>query len=193
MSDRYGKGESGDILEDLNSLKVERQKDAVKKVISAMTIGRDVGKLFPHVVKCIATQDLELKKLVYLYVINYARVKPVETLLAVNTFKKDASGSHGNSLTQALAVRTMGCLGVEQIMQFLCDPLKEALYDKDAYVRKTAALCVAKIYDINAQLVEEQFCFVDLLQKLIQEEGNAMVIANCLAALMEISTTKYFY
>jgi vesicle coat complex subunit len=58
-------------------------------------------------------------------------------------------------------------------------------------VRKTAALCVAKIYDINAQLVEEQFCFVDLLQKLIQEEGNAMVIANCLAALMEISTTKY--
>jgi vesicle coat complex subunit len=190
MSDRYGRGESGDILEDLNSLKPERQKDAVKKVISAMTIGRDVGKLFPQVVKCIATSDLELKKLVYLYIINYARVKPVETLLAVNTFKKDASDMNSNPLARALAVRTMGCLGVEQIMQFLCDPLKDALMDKDPYVRKTAALCVAKIYDINAQLVEEQFCFVDMLQKMIEEEGNAMVIANCLASLIEISTTK---
>jgi AP-1 complex subunit beta-1 len=190
MSDKYGRGESGDILEDLNSLKIDRQKDAVKKVISAMTIGRDVGKLFPQVVKCIATNDLELKKLVYLYIINYARIKPVETLLAVNSFKKDASDLNNNPLTRALAVRTMGCLGVEQIMQFLCDPLKDALMDKDPYVRKTGALCVAKIYDINSQLVEEQFCFVDLLLRMIEEEGNAMVIANCLAALVEISTTK---
>ncbi len=188
MTDRYR--DNGDILEDLNSLKPERQKDAVKKVISAMTIGRDVGKLFTQVVKCIATQDLELKKLVYLYIINYARVKPIEALLAVNTFKKDASDMNNNPLTRALAVRTMGCLGVEQIMHFLCDPLKDALMDRDAYVRKTAALCVAKIYDIDSQLVEEQFCFIDMLQRLLEDEGNAMVVANCLAALVEISTTK---
>ena len=190
MSSRYGKNESNDIIEELNSLKVDRQKVAVKKVISAMTIGRDVGKLFPQVVKCIATQDIELKKLVYLYIINYARFRPIETLLAVNTFKKDASEINTNPLTRALAVRTMGCLGVEQIMQFLCDPLKDALLDKDPYVRKTAALCVAKIYDINPQLVEEQFCFIDMLLKMIGEEGNAMVIANCLCALNEISITK---
>ena len=30
----YRKNESGDIMDDLNSLKVERQKEAVKKVIS---------------------------------------------------------------------------------------------------------------------------------------------------------------
>ena len=187
---KYRKNESGDIMDDLNSLKVERQKEAVKKVISAMTTGRDVSKLFPQVVKCILTQDLELKKLVYLYIINYARIKPVETLLAVNAFKKDASDLNNNPLTRALAVRTMGCLGVDQIMQFLCDPLKDALNDKDPYVRKTGALCVAKIYDINAQLVEEQFGFIDKIQNMLEEESNAMVIANCISALIEISTTK---
>ena len=171
-------------------MKPERQKIAIKKIISAMTIGRDVSKLFPQVVKCIITPDLELKKLVYLYIINYARSKPVETLLAVNAFKKDASDFNGNPLTRALAVRTMGCLGVDQIMQFLCDPLKDALNDKDPYVRKTGALCVAKIYDINAQLCEEQFGFVEKLQNMLAEESNAMVIANCIAALIEISTTK---
>ena len=84
----------------------------------------------------------------------------------------------------------MGCLGVDQIMQFLCDPLKDALNDKDPYVRKTGALCVAKIYDINAQLVEEQFGFIDKIQNMLEEESNAMVIANCISALIEISTTK---
>ena len=58
---------AGDIIEDLNSMKVDRQKSAIKKIISAMTIGRDVSKLFPNVVKCIITPDLELKKLVFIY------------------------------------------------------------------------------------------------------------------------------
>ena len=184
------KTDVNDIIGDLNSMKPERQKIAIKKIISAMTIGRDVSKLFPQVVKCIITPDLELKKLVYLYIINYARSKPVETLLAVNAFKKDASDFNGNPLTRALAVRTMGCLGVEQIMQFLCDPLKDALNDKDPYVRKTGAICVAKIYDINSQLVDEQFGFIDKLQNMLEEESNAMVIANCICSLIEISTTK---
>ncbi len=181
---------AGDIIEDLNSMKVDRQKSAIKKIISAMTIGRDVSKLFPNVVKCIITPDLELKKLVYLYIINYARVKPLETLLAVNALKRDASDFNGNPLTRAIAVRTMGCLGVEEIMQFLCDPLKDALNDKDPYVRKTGALCVAKIYDINSQLAEDQFGFVEKIQGMLEEETNAMVLANCISALIEISTTK---
>lgn len=141
MSDKYGANESHNIMEELNSLKPERQKDAVKKVIAAMTIGRDVSKLFPQVVKCIATNDLELKKLVYLYIINYSRIRPVEALLAVNQFKKDSSASNTNPLLRALAVRTMGCLGVEQIMQFLCDPLKDALKVLNKYEIGSRSLC----------------------------------------------------
>ena len=190
MSSSTSSNKAGDIIDDLSSLKIERQKSAIKKIISAMTIGRDVSKLFPHVVKCIITPNLELKKLVYLYIINYARVKPLETLLAVNALKRDASDFNGNPLTRALAVRTMGCLGVEEIMQFLCDPLKDALNDKDPYVRKTGALCVAKIYDINPQLAEDQFGFLDKIKEMLEEETNAMVLANCISALIEISTTK---
>lgn len=177
-----------DIIAELNSLDVNRIKSAIKKIISAMTIGRDLSKVFPQVVKAIATNDIELKKLVYLYIINYARVKPLESLLAVNYFKKDSSDH--NPLLRGLAVRTMGCLGVEQIMQFLCDPLKDCLRDKDPYVRKTAVLCVAKIFDVHPQLVEEQFGFIEILQNLIETEGNSMVLANCVAALNEISISK---
>ena len=72
--------------QDLNSSKIEKQKNALKRIIGAMTIGKDVSMLFPHVVKCINTSDLELKKLVYLYVMNYAKSQPDLVILYVNTF-----------------------------------------------------------------------------------------------------------
>ena len=57
--------------------------------------------------------------------------------------------------------------------------------DDDPYVRKTAAVCVAKLYDINAQLVEDQG-FLDLLKDLLSD-STPMVVANAIAALAEIS------
>jgi AP-1 complex subunit beta-1 len=52
-------------------------------------------------------------------------------------------------LIRGLAVRTMGCIGVESILDYLCDPLKDSMNDEDPYVRKTAAICVAKLFEIN--------------------------------------------
>lgn len=55
-----------------------------------MTVGKDVSGLFADVVKNMQTEDLELKKLVYLYLINYAKSQPELVILAVNTFVKVA-------------------------------------------------------------------------------------------------------
>jgi vesicle coat complex subunit len=82
----------------------------------------------------------------------------------------------------------MGCIRVDKITEYLCEPLRKCLKDEDPYVRKTAAVCVAKLYDINSQLVEEQG-FLDLLRDLISD-SNPMVVANAIAALTEISDTS---
>lgn len=52
-------------------------------------------------------------------------------------------------------------------------------------MRKTAAICVSKLYDINPNLVEEQG-FLDMLRDLISD-SNPTVVANAIAALTEIS------
>ena len=85
-------------------------------------------------------------------------------------------------------MRTMGCIRVEKITEYLCEPLRKCLKDEDPYVRKTAAVCVAKLYDINSQLVEEQG-FLDMLKDLISD-SNPMVVANAVAALSEISESS---
>lgn len=67
----------------------------------------------------------------------------------------------------------MGCIRVDKITEYLCEPLRKCLKDEDPYVRKTAAVCVAKLYDINAQLVEDQG-FLDQLKDLLSD-SNPMV------------------
>ncbi|KAH1106198.1 hypothetical protein J1N35_009966 [Gossypium stocksii] len=176
------KGEIPELKEELNSQHRDKRKDAVKKVIAAMTVGKDVSSLFTDVVNCMQTENLELKKLVYLYLINYAKSQPDLAILAVNTFVKDSQDP--NPLIRALAVRTMGCIRVDKITEYLCDPLQRCLKDDDPYVRKTAAVCVAKLYDINAELVEDRG-FLESVKDLISD-NNPMVVANAVAALAEI-------
>jgi len=132
---------------DLNSQNKDKVKDAVKKVIASMTVGKDVSSLFTDVIKSMQTDNIELKKLVYLYIINYARSQPDKAILIVNTFQKDAMSS--SPLIRALAIRTMGCIRVDRITEYLAEPLAKAIKDKDPYVRKTAAIAIAKMYDIN--------------------------------------------
>jgi vesicle coat complex subunit len=75
-------------------------------------------------------------------------------VLAVNTFRKDAR-ERINPLIRGLAVRTMGCIGIEAILEYLCDPLKDSMNDEDPYVRKTAAICAAKLFEISPARAED--------------------------------------
>lgn len=179
-------GEISDLRADLNSSDKYRVTDAVKKVIASMTVGKDVSSLFTDVVKSLATDQLELKKLVYLYVINYARTSPDKAILVVNTFQKDASSN--SPLIRALAIRTMGCIRVERITEYLAEPLQRALRDKDPYVRKTAAIAVCKLHDIAPELVVDQN-FIQQLRDLTSD-SNPMVVANAVAALQDITITS---
>ncbi|PHU14179.1 AP-1 complex subunit beta-1 [Capsicum chinense] len=93
-----------------------------------------------------------------------------------------------NPLIRDLAVRTMGCIRADKIIEYLCDPLQRCLKDDDPYVRKTVAICVAKLYDINAELVEDKG-FLDALKDLISD-NNPMVATNVVAALAEIQESS---
>ncbi|TPX30432.1 hypothetical protein SmJEL517_g05988 [Synchytrium microbalum] len=180
------KGENFELKADLNSEYKEKRKETVKKVIANMTVGKDVSSLFADVVKNMQTEDLELKKLVYLYLINYAKSQPELVILAVNTFVKDSDDP--NPLIRALAIRTMGCLRAEKIIAYLMGPLQKALRDDDPYVRKTAAICVAKLFDISPNTAIDNGLITNLQEML--SDRNPMVIANAVAALAEISESS---
>ena len=81
----------------------------------------------------------------------------------------------------------MGCSRVEKMVDYMEEPLRKTLKDESPYVRKTAALCVAKLFDLNPTLCLEEG-FIETLQEMVGD-SNPMVVANSVQALAEISET----
>ncbi|KAL6692785.1 adaptin N terminal region domain-containing protein [Trichoderma pleuroticola] len=179
------KGETFELRAGLVSQYAYERKESIQKTIMAMTLGKDVSALFPDVLKNIATSDLDQKKLVYLYLMNYAKTHPDLCILAVNTFVQDSEDP--NPLVRALAIRTMGCIRVDKMVDYMEEPLRKTLRDESPYVRKTAAICVAKLFDLNPAMCIENG-FIETLQEMIGDP-NPMVVANSVQALAEISET----
>ncbi|CUS20685.1 LAQU0S01e12288g1_1 [Lachancea quebecensis] len=176
------KGELFELRNGLVSQYPQTRKDAIKKTIQQMTLGKDVSSLFPDILKNIATSDVEQKKLVYLYVMNYAETHPELCILAVNTFVSDAQDT--NPLIRCMAIRTMSMIRVDKILEYVEIPLRKTLQDDNPYVRKTAVICVAKLFALNKELCQELGVLEDLISAL--EDSNPMVVANAIAALSDI-------
>jgi len=92
-------------------------------------------------------------------------------------------------LIRALAVRTMGYIRVKRINEYLIEPLKELLNDEDPYVKKTAVLCVPKVYEITPDLIEKHG-IINTLQKMLVKEGNTLVVSNLVACFQELSEMR---
>ena len=60
-------------------------------MIQAMTTGSDVSSLFPHVVNGMQTNHIEVKKLVYLYVMKYGKAQPDLATFAIPFFQESGA------------------------------------------------------------------------------------------------------
>jgi AP-4 complex subunit beta-1 len=72
----HKKGEVNELRQLLRNTSLEKdhmkKRDVIKKVIAYMTLGIDVSKLYPEMIKASRTDDVVQKKMIYLYLINYA-------------------------------------------------------------------------------------------------------------------------
>ncbi|CBZ26539.1 putative beta-adaptin [Leishmania mexicana MHOM/GT/2001/U1103] len=177
------RGETAELQNDLNGTDSYRKKAAVKRIIANMTMGRDVSYLFVDVVKLTPSTDLELKKLVYLYVLSTARLQPEKALLAVNTFLQDTTSS--SPVVRALAVRTMMCIRVSSVLEYTLEPLRRAVADPDPYVRKTAAMGLGKLFHNDMNLFYQQDFKKDLVELL--NDNNPIVASNAAAIVCEVN------
>ena len=106
--------------------------------------GRDVSSFFPNVVKNVVCQNVEVKRLVYMYLVHYAEFETEAALLAINTFQKDLNAH--NQLIRSQALRVMSSIRVKMIAQIVILAIKKCVNDPSPYVRKTAAHAIPKVY-----------------------------------------------
>merc|ERR1712166_1550723 len=174
------KSSDEEIRAGLRHLNEKEKLEAMKQIIGLMSMGKDTSDLFPDVVMNVVCTSLELKKLVYTYVLRYAEEKSDIALLSINTFQKDME--HTNQLIRALALRVMSGIRVPVINQLVLLAIKKAASDPSPYVRKTAAYAIPKLYRMDPERLPE---LLDILQMLLNDR-MVLVLSGAVATFNEI-------
>lgn len=183
---RAKRGELAELRSKLQQANNERDDKKtltlIQKIVSYMTMGIDMTRVFPEMIIASNTRNLVQKKLVYLYLCTYAEAQPELSLLGVNTLQKDCSDS--SPMVRGLALRSMASLRVVNIVEYLFPLVTNGLSDISAYVRKTAVMAAAKLYSVTPDVFISSG-LIDKLYKLLRD-SDPQVIINSLRVLKEI-------
>ncbi|CAJ1418435.1 unnamed protein product [Effrenium voratum] len=167
----------------------QKKRDAIKKVIAYMTLGIDVSPLFSEMVMASATTDLVQKKMVYLYLVNYAESNSDLAILAINTLQKDCRDD--DPMIRGLALRSLCSLSLANMVEYLQPAVQRALEDVNGYVRKTAVIGVVKLFYISPSVVNETELLPSL--KRLVGDSDAHVVSNTISALEEVLAAEGGY
>lgn len=147
-----------------------------------------MSEFFPDVVKNVVVKSIEVKKMIYNYLVHYADYDSScreIALLSINSFQKDMSGS--NQLIRGLALRVLTSIRVPDIIQIQLLAVRKCATDSSPYVRKCAATACTKIYSLDAEQLPQ---LQQILDKLLKD-NSTMVLGSAMAAFNEICPLSY--
>ncbi|XP_049871874.1 AP-3 complex subunit beta-2 isoform X2 [Pectinophora gossypiella] len=159
-----------------DSLKLE----AMKRIIGMIAKGRDASELFPAVVKNVVSKNIEVKKLVYVYLVRYAEEQQDLALLSISTFQRALKDP--NQLIRASALRVLSSIRVPMIVPIVMLAIRDSASDMSPYVRKTAAHAIPKLYSLDPDQKEE---LVSIIDKLLSDKAP-LVVGSAAMAFSEV-------
>ncbi len=77
-----------DLKQMLDSNKENLKLEAMKRIVGMIAKGKNASDLFPAVVKNVVSKNVEIKKLVYVYLMRYAEEQQDLALLSISTFQR---------------------------------------------------------------------------------------------------------
>ncbi|VDL78095.1 unnamed protein product [Nippostrongylus brasiliensis] len=170
-----------DLKSMLDSSKDNLKVDAMKRIINLIAKGKDVSELFPAVVKNVAAKNVELKKLVYVYLVRYAEEQQDLALLSISTFQRALKDP--NQLIRASALRVLSSIRVGMIVPIMLLAIKDSVRDMSPYV---AAHAIPKLYSLDPDLETE---LVDCIDFLLADR-RSLVLGSAVYAFEEICPNR---
>ncbi|XP_065406134.1 AP-3 complex subunit beta-1 isoform X7 [Chrysemys picta bellii] len=160
-----------DLKQMLESNKDSAKLDAMKRIVGMIAKGKNASELFPAVVKNVASKNIEIKKLVYVYLMRYAEEQQDLALLSISTFQRALKDP--NQLIRASALRVLSSIRVPIIVPIMMLAIKEASADLSPYVRKNAAHAIQKLYSLDP---EQKEMLIEVIEKLLKDKSTDGVL-----------------
>jgi len=170
-----------DLKQMLDSNKDGLKLEAMKRIISLIARGREASDLFPAVVKNVVSKNIEVKKLVYVYLVRYAEEQQDLALLSISTFQRALKDP--NQLIRASALRVLSSIRVGMIAPILMLAIRESASDLSPYVRKTAAHAIPKLYSLDPEQKDE---LINVIEKLLSDR-TTLVVGSAVMAFEEVN------
>uniref|UniRef100_A0A7S1C6J5 Clathrin/coatomer adaptor adaptin-like N-terminal domain-containing protein n=1 Tax=Bicosoecida sp. CB-2014 TaxID=1486930 RepID=A0A7S1C6J5_9STRA len=167
---------------------VMEKTDGMKYLLAQMSKGRNVAEYFPDVVKNVIMKSVELKKMVYMYLVHHADANDEcreLALLAINSFQRDLADP--NQLIRSMALRVMTSIRVRDIVQLQIMAISKCATDSSPYVRKTAAHSLPKIFALAPDVKSE---LTEIIAKLLRDTA-VMVVGSAVAAYWEVCPNNF--
>ena len=136
--------------------------------------------LFSSVIKNVASPSIEIKKLVYIYLLHYAEAEPDLALLSINAIQKSLMDQ--NPQVRAMALKVMSGIRVPVISQIVSLAIKKGRADMSPVVRRVAALAIPKCYRLDPGTLPQ---LLDCLAVLLGDK-QYYVVGAAVMAFMEV-------
>ncbi|CAN8027190.1 unnamed protein product [Ixodes persulcatus] len=169
-----------DLKNMLDSSKDGLKLEAMKRIIGMIAKGKDASELFPAVVKNVVSKNIEVKKLVYVYLVRYAEEQQDLALLSISTFQRALKDP--NQLIRASALRVLSSIRVPVIVPIMMLSIKDAVNDMSPYVRKTAAHAIPKLHSLDP---EQRDQLIEVIEKLLADK-TTLVVGSAVMAFEEV-------
>ncbi|KAF7596339.1 AP-3 complex subunit beta [Aspergillus hancockii] len=154
--------------------------DGMRRVITIMYRSEPSLPFFSSVVKNVANANVEVKKLVYIYLVHHAEAEPDLALLSINTIQKSLTDQ--NPQVRAMALRTMSGIRVPVISQIVSLAIKRGCGDMSPHVRKAAALAIPKCYRLDPNTMPQLIGYLSTLLG----DTQYFVVGPAVSAFLEV-------
>ncbi|SCU86537.1 LAFA_0E01442g1_1 [Lachancea sp. 'fantastica'] len=182
---RYSQNITPEGLRSLLDSRNEREvRDGMKKVASLLASDDttvDLESYFADVVKNIGlSTDIKVKRLVSIYLQNYAEKQPNLALLAVNSIQKSLADSDPQS--RALALKMLSDIKLPSLYPIVLHSVKKAVTDSAPEVRCAVCFALLKLYREHREHVIEDV--VPLLKDLLAD-SDVQVVSSAIVLFKE--------
>lgn len=126
------------------------------------------------------SKNIEIKKLVYVYLVRYAEEQQDLALLSISTFQRALKDP--NQLIRASALRVLSSIRVSMIVPIVMLSIRDAASDMSPYVRKTVAHAIPKLYSLDEEQKDD---LIEVIEKLLSDR-TTLVVGSAVMAFEEV-------